>query len=255
METTDTASGGEQDSATSEPRDDLTFARPLPEYVDWLVGVAIALGGMALVVGGTAVAFVVDRDLLAEDIEAGEITIVVLQRDLTEAEMLDFSLEVVNWTGIGLLVTGIGLVLFAIGYVVFRHRAHQNAGDEDSVGTYRSSAVLGAVTTSVLSFVPFSPVLGGGLAGYLEQPASGRPVSVGALSGFLAMVPALVILGFVTVGLYSGFATIQEDGFGFVVVAGMFFGLLVLCAYGAGLGALGGFAGGRLAEGESSTRD
>ena len=248
MEATDTASGGERDSAASESRDDLAFARPLPEYVDWLVGVAIALGGMALVVGGTAVTFIIDRDLLAEDIEAGEITIVVLQRDLTEAEMLEFTLEVVNWTGIVLLVTGIGLVLFAIGYVAFRHRAHQRVTDEGVVGTYRSSAVLGAVATAVLSFVPFSPVLGGGLAGYLEQPASGRPVSVGALSGFVAMVPALVILGFVTVGLYSGFATIQEAGLGFVVVAGMFFGLLVLSAYGAGLGALGGFAGGRLVQ-------
>jgi hypothetical protein len=251
METTDTAAGGERDSTTSGSRDDLAFARPLPEYVDWLVGVAIALGGMALVVGGTAVTFAVDRDLLAQDIEAGEITVVVLERDLTEAEMLEFSLEIVNWTGIGLLVTGIGLVLFAIGYVGFRHRAHQRGTDGEVVGTYRSAAVLGAVATSVLSFVPFSPVLGGGLAGYLEQPASGRPVSVGALSGFLAMVPALVILAFVTVGLYAGFAAIQEAGLGFVVVAGLFFALLVLSVYGAGLGALGGFGGGRLAQNSS----
>ncbi|QSG04677.1 DUF5518 domain-containing protein [Halapricum desulfuricans] len=242
METTDS-------TVSSEP-DDPVLARPIPEYVDWLVGVVIALGGMALLVGGTAVRFVVDRELLAEDIESGQITVVVLERDLTEAETLEFSLEVVNWTGIGLLVTGVGLVLFAIGYVVFRHRAHQNAGEGDPVGTYRSSAVLGAVATAVLSFVPFSPILGGGLAGYLEQPASGRSVSVGALSGFLSMVPALVLLGFVTVGLYAGFAAIQEAGLGLVVVAGMFFGLLVISAYGAGLGALGGFAGGRLADGE-----
>lgn len=247
METTDTAAGGERDSAT---RDDLAFARPLPEYVDWLVGVAIALGGMALIVGGTAVSFVVDRELLAEDIEAGQITIVILERDLTEAEMLEFTLEVVNWTGIGLLVTGVALVVFAIAYVVLRHRARRSITDDSDIETYRSTAILGAVATAVLSFVPFSPVLGGGLAGYLEQPASGRSVSVGALSGFLSMVPAVVILGFVTIGLYSGFAAIQEVGLGFVVVAGMFFGLLVLSAYGAGLGALGGFAGGRLAESE-----
>jgi len=233
---------------TGSERDDLVFTQPLPEYVDWLVGVTIALGGMALTVGGTAVTFVVDRDLIAEDIEAGQITVVILERDLTEAEILDSTLEVVNWTGIGLLVTGIGLVLFAIGYVVFRHRAYHTVRDERDVDTYRSSAVLGAVATTVLSFVPLSPIFGGGLAGYLEQPVTGRTVSVGALSGLLAMVPALVSLGFVTVGLYSGFATVQEAGLGFVVVAGMFFGLLVLAAYGAGLGALGGFAGGRLAD-------
>jgi len=236
------------DNTASSERDDLVFTQPLPEYVDWLVAVAIALGGMALTVGGTAVTFVVDRDLIAEDIEAGQITVVILERDLTEAEMLEFTLEVVNWTGIGLLVTGIGLVLFAIGYVVFRHRAYHNVREGGDIDTYRSSAILGAVATTILSFVPLSPILGGGLAGYLEQPVTGRPVSVGALSGFLAMAPALILVGFVTVGLYSGLATVQETGLGFVVVAGMFFGLLVLAAYGAGLGALGGFAGGRLAD-------
>lgn len=242
METTERTTGGDQDSRT--------FTRPLPEYVDWLVGVAIALGGMALTVGGTAVTVVVDRQLIAEDIEAGRITIGVLQRDLTEAEMLEFTLAVVNWTGIGLLVTGVGLVLFAVGYVALRHRARRSVGDEADGETYRSSAILGAVTTAVLSFVPFSPVLGGGLAGYLERPASGRPVSVGALSGLLSMLPALSILVFVTVGLYAGFATVQETGLGFVVAAGMVFGLLAVSAYGAGLGALGGFVGGRLAERE-----
>ncbi|WP_181684613.1 DUF5518 domain-containing protein [Halorhabdus salina] len=223
------------------------FARPLPEYVDWLAGVIIALGGMALTVGGTAVTFVVDRGLLAEGVESGEISVVMLQRDLTEAEMLDLTVEIVNWTGLGLLVTGIGLVLFAIGYVFVRHRTRQGVSDE-LVASYRATAVLGGVGTAVLSFIPFSPVVGGGLAGYLEHPASGRSVSVGGLAGFLSMVPALVLLVFVTVGLYNGFATVGEAGLGIVVVTAMFLTLLFVAAYGAGLGALGGFAGGRLAD-------
>lgn len=240
METTKHTAGGEQER--------LAFARPLPEYVDWLVGVVIALGGMALIVGGTAVSFVFDRELLAREIEAGRTTVVIMERDLTDAEMLEFTLEVVNWTGIGLLVTGAVLVAFAVGYVTFRHRAHQTSSEGGDAETYRSAAILGAVVTTILSFVPFSPVLGSGLAGYLEQPASGRSVRVGVLSGLLSMVPVLLILGFLTVGLYSGLATVQEAGLGIVVIAAMVFGLLVLSVYGAGLGAIGGFAGGRLAE-------
>ncbi|WP_136690005.1 DUF5518 domain-containing protein [Halorhabdus amylolytica] len=242
MGTTDTPPTGDGNSDV--------FTRPVPEYIHWLAGVIIALGGMALTVGGTALTFVVDRGLLQEGIESGEITVIVLERDLTEAQMLDLSLEIVNWTGIGLLVTGIGLVLFAIGYVAVRHRARREVSDDEHVDSYRASAVLGAVATAVLSFVPFSPVLGGGLAGYLEQTESGRSISVGGVAGFLSMVPALVILAFVSAGLYNGFATIGESGLGIVVGTVMVLTVLFVAAYGAGLGALGGFAGGRLAETE-----
>ncbi|WP_181685969.1 DUF5518 domain-containing protein [Halorhabdus salina] len=77
-------------------------------------------------------------------------------------------------------------------------------------GTYPANAVFGSVATAVLSFIPFSVVVGGGLVGYLEQPESGRSVSAGGVAGFLAMVPALAILTFGT-GLYSGFGAIGEE--------------------------------------------
>lgn len=224
------------------------LAGPLPEYVDWIVGVIIALGGMALTVGGSAMVFVVDRGLLEAGVDSGEITVVVLERDLTEAQMLDLSVEIVNWTGTGLLIIGVGLVVFAIGYVAVRHRAHGKASEGERVSSYRAVAVVGAVVTAVLSFIPVSPLVGGGLAGYLEHPESGRSVSVGGLAGFLSMVPALSILAFVSVGLYNGFAAIGESGLGIVTIAGMVMALLFVAAYGGGLGALGGFVGGRLAE-------
>jgi hypothetical protein len=145
-------------------------------------------------------------------------------------------------------VTGIGLVLFAIAYVAVRHRARRDLGDGERVATYRANAVLGGVATAVLSFIPFSPIVGGGLAGYLEHGESGRSVSAGGVAGFLAMVPVLVILVFVTAGLYSGFGAVGEAGLGIVVVTAMVLALLFVAAYGAALGALGGFAGGRLAD-------
>ena len=236
----------------SEERDEATPAvgYPVPEFVDWIAAAVIAVSGMALTVGGSALTLVVDRESLEEGIESGQITVLVFERDLTRGEMLEFTLDVVTWSGIGLLVTGVGLVVFAIGYVVARRRAHARAGDRGSAGSYRSYAVLGAVATSVLSFLPLSPVLGGGVAGYLEGYGGTRSVSAGALSGFLAMVPALGILVFVTVGIVSGLSAVQASDLGVVTAATMALVVLFVGAYGAGLGAIGGFGGRRLATGK-----
>lgn len=236
------------EAATEEEEVSDRIGHPLSEFVDWAAAAVIAIAGLGLTVGGSALTFALDRDSLAEGVESGQITVFVFERDLTRAEMLDFSVELVTWTGIGLLVTGVGSVLFAIGYVVARHRAHQRTTASESAGSYRAFAVLGAVTSSVLSFVPFSPVIGGGLAGYLERDESGRSVSVGALSGFLYAAPTLVVLAFVTVGLYAGLAAVQESGLGIVTGAAMLLVVLFVATYGAGLGALGGFAGARLAD-------
>ena len=223
---------------------------PVPAFVDWIAGAAVAVVGLALLVGGSALTFVVDREMIREDIESGEITVILFERELTEAQMLEFTTEVVSWTGTGLLATGALLVLFAVGYVAVRHRAHQRTGDGEVAGNYLAAAVLGAIATTVLSFIPFSPVVGGGVAGYLEGHETSRSVSVGGVSGLLSMVPGLVILLFVTVGLYAGLSDVGEGDFGIVVATAMLLVMLVVAAYGAGLGALGGFAGGRLSERE-----
>lgn len=242
---------GATESADDVGGDVPAFARSVPEFVDWIVAAVIALTGLAMTVGGTVMTFVVDRALLEEGVQSGRITVVVFERELTEAEMLDFTLEVVFWTGVGTLLTGIALVAVAVAYVLARRRAHRRAGEDRSAGTYRANAVLGAVATAVLSFVPFSPVVGGGVAGYLDHFASGRSTSVGALSGVLAVAPALAVLAFVTGGLFAGLSAVGETGLGIVTAATMLLVVLFVVAYGAGLGALGGFAGGRIAEGQA----
>lgn len=227
--------------------DSNVFEPPLPEYVDWIVAVIVAIGGLFLTIGGTVLWPVIDRDLIADGIESGQITVGFVERELSRAEMLEFVLAIVDWTGIGLLVTGIGLVLFAIIYAIVRHRAHARAGDGESAGTFRSYAVTGAAASAVLSFIPFSPIVGSGLAGYLGHQDTGRSTSLGAFSGFLYVLPGLVILLFLSVGFFTGLADVDESGLGFVVVAVMLLALLVTAAYGAGVGALGGFLGGRIA--------
>jgi hypothetical protein len=220
----------------------------IPGYVDWIVSLVIAIGGLGLTILGTVLVFVLDRDLLAEGIESGQITVGIVERDLTRAEMLEFTLEVLNWTGIGLLVTGTGLVVFAIGYGVARRRTRTRHGVDVYPGTVRSYAVTGATASAVLSFIPFSALVGGGLAGYFGRQETGRSTSVGAFAGLLYTVPGIVIVLFVTVGLFFGLSAVAEAGLGVVLIAIMAFVMLLITAYGVGLGALGGFIGGRLAE-------
>jgi hypothetical protein len=50
-----------------------------------------------------------------------------------------------------------------------------------------TNALIGAVVTVVLPFVPFSPLLGGAVAGYLQERDGFR---VGAPSGAIAAVPS-----------------------------------------------------------------
>jgi hypothetical protein len=124
----------------------------------------------------------------------------------------------------------------------------RRAGSDGYPGTFRSYAVTGATASAVLSFVPFSAILGGGVAGYLGRQDTGQSTSVGAASGLLYSLPGLVIVLFVTIGLYFGLGAVAEAGLGVVVVAVMVFVMLLVAAYGVGIGALGGFIGGRLAE-------
>jgi hypothetical protein len=221
---------------------------PLPEVVDWVLGALIALSGMLSLVSASVLLFFVDRDLITEAIEEENVTVTVGTSDLTEAEAIEVADAVTTWVGLGMLVAGLGLVLFALGYVVVRHRAHNRYERDGAIDSYWSYAVLGSVATAVLSFLPFSPVLGGGIAGYLERVESDRTISVGALAGFLPALPLVVILLFLLVGLVSGLRTVNQTGGAVVAGAAIFFAMMVVVTVTAVLGALGGFLGGKFAE-------
>ncbi|MFC4358883.1 DUF5518 domain-containing protein [Halobium salinum] len=117
-----------------------------------------------------------------------------------------------------------------------------------------TNALIGAVVTVVLSFVPFSPVLGGAVAGYLQKRDGAR---VGAVSGAMAAVPALfvTVLGLL---LFAGLAVVPGDDLlgaqiGFVLLALLVAG--VVLAYVVGLSAVGGIVGVALAERSERRRD
>ncbi|SFR51670.1 DUF5518 domain-containing protein [Halogeometricum limi] len=105
------------------------------------------------------------------------------------------------------------------------------------------SALLGAVVSVVTSFVPLSPVLGGGVAGYLYGRSRTEGLRVGAASGVLAAIPVVVVVALLFGGL--SLFTIVEDAAG---AAALFVGLFlvatgVVVVLVAGLSALGGYLG------------
>ncbi|MFB6164521.1 MAG: DUF5518 domain-containing protein [Haloarculaceae archaeon] len=110
-----------------------------------------------------------------------------------------------------------------------------------AAGDTWTNAVIGAVVTVVTSFTGFSPIIGGAVAGYLNQRDG---VSVGALSGLLAGIP---LLGFLFL-FGSLFAFLPMMGpragvagaFGLVAIL---FAIGFLVVWGAALGAIGGWLG------------
>lgn len=126
------------------------------------------------------------------------------------------------------------------------------------------NALLGAVVMVVFSWIPFVPVVGGALSGYLEagerdatRSVSRRGIRVGALAGLLAAIPALLVIGLVgsvfTVG-WVGLVASSGGGpgvalglpvFAWVVVA---FVVVVAVLYHVALAALGGWLGAELAD-------
>lgn len=117
------------------------------------------------------------------------------------------------------------------------------------------NALIGAVVTVVTAFIPFSPALGGGVAGYLQQGGDRQGLRVGALSGLLAAIPIMLIFGLIFVVMFLGIAVSGE-------VAGPLFvvGILVVIAlfvigYTVVLSAVGGLVGAALADREKRAAD
>ena len=103
------------------------------------------------------------------------------------------------------------------------------------------NAVIGGVASIVLSFVPFSPVLGGAVAGYLHGGDRGAGVRIGVYAGVVAAIPfALILLFAIAVfGVFLSFGS----GSGAVLLLFVLLALVVAAVYTVGLSALGGWLG------------
>lgn len=100
------------------------------------------------------------------------------------------------------------------------------------------NALIGAVVSVVLSFIPLSPVIGGAVAGYLEERDG---VRIGAISGAMAAVPMMLVFGlFISVVLFGASV---GGGMALLAMVGV-----VAMLYTVTLSALGGYVGVYLAD-------
>jgi hypothetical protein len=108
------------------------------------------------------------------------------------------------------------------------------------------NAIIGAVATALLSgFVPLAPLLGGGIAGYLEGGKRDDGVRVGLLSGVIGLAISLVFFVVVFVFLAAFLAFVPEalGVFGAMGLLVLVLGTVMTAAYFLGLSALGGWLG------------
>jgi hypothetical protein len=110
------------------------------------------------------------------------------------------------------------------------------------------NALIGAVVGVVLSPVPFSTVLGGAVAGYLQGGDRNDGLRVGALAGVIMLLPLVLVMfvfGNVVFFLFAGGgmpgpAPGLAGGFTIVaIVLALLFGLVYVVAF----AALGGYLG------------
>lgn len=114
------------------------------------------------------------------------------------------------------------------------------APDDRSAGTIRDGLV-GGVVAVLLTFLPLSTVLGGGIAGYLQaRHTNGASARAGALAGGIAFIPHIMVGTYLViapdfvppgpnVGLAPEYLLVGIIGFGVI--------------YAIGLGVLGGLLG------------
>lgn len=172
---------------------DAAAGRSIPAVVDWLVGGLLVVVGLLATAGGYLVGEAVDRGWA--EWAVGEMT--MRSTFLSEAERVDTVYNLLVWGGRGLLVTGLLVAAVGVAFVVHRRRVRASeAGRPDAITT----AVLGAVVTTVTMMVPLSPLLGGGVAGYFGGVDRRRGATRGAYAGVLTAVPLALVLGFLVWG-------------------------------------------------------
>lgn len=73
-----------------------------------------------------------------------------------------------------------------------KNRKSNSTSRPEPGGSLRNGLVGGAVAV-LLSFLPLSEVLGGGVAGYLDRGAGRNGFTAGAVAGVVAFLPYLVV--------------------------------------------------------------
>lgn len=148
---------------------------------------------------------------------------------------------------VGLVVLAVYTVLLGVLGGILGGYARGALADEDEPsvdtanvprGSTLLHGVVGGVAGVFLSFIPYSTVLGGGIAGYLEGGSLRDGAVVGAVAGVVALVP-FILLGLFVISVLGLFGGVAGAAVGVVLVAVIGAGLV----YVVGLSIVGGVVG------------
>ena len=206
----------------------IAFGRP----VDWAIGAILGIAGTLIVLGGTSLYYSVNRTDVTDYVHSSEFQSEVL----TDGEAIDALVALGQWSGIGLLFAGALLVLLGIALVI----GHRQARNERHSTPHWILGVAGALISSLLSFIPLSPILGGAVAGYLNPNPESSGLGIGTTAGVFGSLPLLVVIIFTSVGLILSAPSETAAA----VVTAVSIVLLLILPYFVGLSAIGGYLGG-----------
>lgn len=219
-------------------RSEMRPSRPVGKIVDWLTAAFLVFGGLLFAALGAGLYSLADRDRIAEWVSDGTLT----STELSDAELVDVTLALFTWGGVGLAVTGLLMAGGGIAFLLYRRRMRDQQTAETAPDSV-TLAIIGAVVTAVTSFVPFSPLIGGTVSGYLRGGNSEDGAKAGAYAGLVAAIPFALLSLFFLGGFVIAAA---ELGLGSVgVFSGLVFVFAILAGtvYLVGLSALGGYFG------------
>lgn len=226
-------------SSTTEITADGGVSQVIPRWVELGSAAIFAIGGTLFIAVSSYLLTVVNRSMLTDLAERG-----LLRSDvLTDAVLVEVAHTLSIWGGWGLLVTG---VLAVLGGVWFALSTREDGGTRvDGNPTRFTCVIIGGAAGLVLSFVPFSPALGGGIAGYIGPRRSGLATGTGA--GLLAVLPALIPGVFLAVGFVLQPPWPEPAPSGAVLGGFVSVGLLLGAVFGIVAGGIGGYIGDQLA--------
>jgi hypothetical protein len=213
--------------------------QPLSRTLDWAISLFLVLSGTVFAAGGFLIFRFADLGRITSWVAEGRIT----STDLSDPELINAVYAFIWGGGISVTVTGALLAAAGVVFFGFQTRARRRY---DVTGIASPSvvgnAIIGAMVTIVASFVPFSPVLGGAVSGYLQRGSTDSPVRVGGTAGLFATLPVVIVFVTITWSLLG-----SDTGLTTIVVASLAISLVVSIAYMIGLSALGGYLGAELA--------
>jgi hypothetical protein len=221
------------DKTVEQKRDEQT--QPLSRTLDWAISLFLVLAGGVFAAGGVLLAGFADIGRITSWVATGRIT----STSMSDAELIDAVFAFIWGSGISLTMTGVMLVVAGIAFFGVQTRARRRfeATGIASPST-TGNAMLGAMITIVASFVPFSPVIGGAVSGYLNRGSDSSAVRTGGLAGLFAAIPVVTVFAVIVWSLLG-----SATGLTAIIVASLVVSLIISVAYMIGLSVLGAYLG------------